>query len=711
MAVTALKSALSLALVAITEAHGGLTFPVPRNNYDAISPTNYTARKNCTQCDYSGGSCAGDMCLWFNEGCFIGCPTCSSATPVVNGTSGEVPDRYIKPNCAKPMEPTLPEAARSWNRGNRSVYGDWTRYHPWRAPGHAPVADPCGMAGAYKTFNPVGGETPIGAKQFDKGSLLPKSQRPAKWLSGGVMEVGWMPASNHGGGYVYSLCPANESLTEACFRRTTLPFVGNHHTIRHLDNDTELQIPAMQVSVGTSPPGSVWRRNPIPACNCDAGKGCTTNAHDPSQPSYPKYYQSYWNGTQPLPKGPESCATGTQFPVAFNAVGSHGYGQDMFGRTKEYMWAIVDKVQLPKVTGDYVLRWRWDQEQTPQIWSHCADVTIVAGETAAPAAPAVQLQNAATKGSLPMPVTGLGTGCAIGGCKIGPGSDMVAYNMSLQWLKIGGRRFDAADSYGCEPGIGLAIKHSGVARSEVFIESKTGPGGLAWPLGYNETIRQGRAIAKNYSSSYVDLLLVHWPVNYGPCKYHGPPKGQSIPTTDPLCDTALPSYDEKGCRLSTWRGLVYLWKTGAAKAVGVSNWNSTHFQEIADAGLPMPSVNQFPFSPFNGPTAMPCNHATPGTETCAQLLVTMKKYKVVANGYSPFGGAGKASKLLSDPRLLKIAKAHNTGTAQVVLAWQWFAHGVVVNPEAQKLAYQQENLQFFDVKLSAAEIAVLDNWK
>jgi len=40
-------------------------------------------------------------------------------------------------------------------------------------------------------------------------------------------------------------------------------------------------------------------------------------------------------------------------------------------------WAIVDEVHVPNVTGDFVLRWRWDTEQNPQIWTHCADVTIV----------------------------------------------------------------------------------------------------------------------------------------------------------------------------------------------------------------------------------------------------------------------------------------------------------------------------------------------
>ena len=59
----------------------------------------------------------------------------------------------------------------------------------------------------------------------------------------------------------------------------------------------------------------------------------------------------------------------------------YGYGQHLWYNSEDGpsrdMWAIVDKVQLPNITGDYVLRWRWDTEQNPQIWSHCADVRIV----------------------------------------------------------------------------------------------------------------------------------------------------------------------------------------------------------------------------------------------------------------------------------------------------------------------------------------------
>ena len=51
-----------------------------------------------------------------------------------------------------------------------------------------------------------------------------------------------------------------------------------------------------------------------------------------------------------------------------------------------------------------------------------------------------------------------------------------AYNMSLQWLQLGGRRFDAADSYGCEPGIGKAAKVSRGLWSACTVSSSFTPG-------------------------------------------------------------------------------------------------------------------------------------------------------------------------------------------------------------------------------------------
>ena len=33
-------------------------------------------------------------------------------------------------------------------------------------------------------------------------------------------------------------------------------------------------------------------------------------------------------------------------------------------------------MKAPAEKGDYILQWRWDNEQTPQIWTTCADIKV-----------------------------------------------------------------------------------------------------------------------------------------------------------------------------------------------------------------------------------------------------------------------------------------------------------------------------------------------
>ena len=181
-----------------------------------------------------------------------------------------------------------------------------------------------------------------------------------------------MVGANHGGGYQYSVCPVGTALTEACFQAHVLPFVGGNTTIRYLDGRGQRLIAAMDVTEGTRPAGSAWRRNPIPACNCDGGDNCKGTAAGNEDGR-----QSYEDGQQPVPKG-FNCPTGTQFAVPFD----YGYGQHVWNNPKPpspaaLTWVMVDRVRAPAARGEYVLRWRWDAEQNPQIWTHCADVTVV----------------------------------------------------------------------------------------------------------------------------------------------------------------------------------------------------------------------------------------------------------------------------------------------------------------------------------------------
>ena len=88
-----------------------------------------------------------------------------------------------------------------------------------------------------------------------------------------------MLGANHGGGYLYSVCPKAQPLTEKCLQGHSLDFVGSNHTISYLDGRPSLQIPARDVSEGTFPTGSTWRLNPIPARGCATEHGGRSLTH------------------------------------------------------------------------------------------------------------------------------------------------------------------------------------------------------------------------------------------------------------------------------------------------------------------------------------------------------------------------------------------------------------------------------------------------
>ena len=154
---------------------------------------------------------------------------------------------------------------------------DFLYYNPWRSPGRAPTFDACGMAGGEPV---AGAEPPQGAKytptrhakQGDAGSTtLPAAPTNTVWTAGGEAEVSWTMRANHGGGYSYRICPRGAPLTEACFQRTPLNFVGLS-SLRWDGPATGKRVWFNATTVAgeyTYPPNSQWRRNPIPVIDED----------------------------------------------------------------------------------------------------------------------------------------------------------------------------------------------------------------------------------------------------------------------------------------------------------------------------------------------------------------------------------------------------------------------------------------------------------
>lgn len=106
------------------------------------------------------------------------------------------------------------------------------------------------------------------AKLGDYGSkVLPKRPTGVSWKAGEIVEVSWTIEANHAGGYLYRLCPANEPLTEECFQKLPLEFVGKQGFKwggGRANGGSELWFNGTYVQDGTIPVGSKWSLNPIP---------------------------------------------------------------------------------------------------------------------------------------------------------------------------------------------------------------------------------------------------------------------------------------------------------------------------------------------------------------------------------------------------------------------------------------------------------------
>ena len=142
---------------------------------------------------------SGQGCFWFSQGCTIGCKAC-------DGQGARIPKwdhcplDSIKPTVNDPIYRTLNQGAEAGS------LEDIFYFNPWRAPGRAPVFDPCGKAGGSDTmaFNAGGYNTTKFAKQGDLGSVvLPKRPTGIVWKRGTVAKTRWQYTASHGGGYQY----------------------------------------------------------------------------------------------------------------------------------------------------------------------------------------------------------------------------------------------------------------------------------------------------------------------------------------------------------------------------------------------------------------------------------------------------------------------------------------------------------------------------
>lgn len=215
-------------------------------------------------------------------------------------------------------------------------------------------------------------------------------------------------------------------------------------------------------------------------------------------------------------------------------------------------------------------------------------------------------------------------------------------------IEAGYRAVDTAAAYNNEEGVGAGIRNSGIARDEIFITTKI------WNAsqGYESTLAAFEESRRKLAIDVVDLLLIHWPV--------------------------------KGKYLDTWRALEKLYKDGHVRAVGVSNFQIHHLEDVMQASELVPMVNQVEYHPLL---------------TQEKLLAFSKEKGIQLTAWSPLMQGNLDQQVLAD-----IGAKHGKSAAQVVLRWD-LQNGVVTIPKSVNPARQQENADIFDFSLTSEEMS------
>lgn len=216
-------------------------------------------------------------------------------------------------------------------------------------------------------------------------------------------------------------------------------------------------------------------------------------------------------------------------------------------------------------------------------------------------------------------------------------------------IKAGYRSIDTATVYGNEEGVGQAIRESGVARDELFITTKV------WnnDQGYDSTLAAFDLSLSKLGLDYVDLYLVHWPIR---AKYK-----------------------------DTWRALEKLYADGKVRAIGVSNFQIDHLEDLLTEAKVKPMVNQVELHPLLSQLEL--------REFCRAQGIQIEAWAPLAQGH-----------LLDNEVIADIAARHNKTLPQVILRWD-LQNGIVTIPKSVKEERIIANADIFDFELSEDEIS------
>ncbi len=251
-------------------------------------------------------------------------------------------------------------------------------------------------------------------------------------------------------------------------------------------------------------------------------------------------------------------------------------------------------------------------------------------------------------------------------------------------IRAGYRHIDTAEFYQNEAGIGQGIRRAledeGLSRSDIFVTTKLWPGNAAWgqtPKTTETTIASLQESLDRLGLDYVDLYLIHAPF-------------------------------DRAQRLAQWRGLVALKEQKKARAIGVSNFNIGHLEELAAAGLPQPQANQIELHPWSQKPELVAYLAQHGIAPIAySSLVPLSTWRNAPGHDSNKSDAMKADSERADSPFKAMAKKYGVSEAQVLLRWG-IQKGYAVLPKSTNPDRIRQNADIFSFSIDDADMAAIE---
>jgi 2,5-diketo-D-gluconate reductase A len=246
-------------------------------------------------------------------------------------------------------------------------------------------------------------------------------------------------------------------------------------------------------------------------------------------------------------------------------------------------------------------------------------------------------------------------------------------------IELGYRHIDTAEFYANEHGVGEGLREALAAnelrREDVFVTTKLFPGNAAWgqtPKTTETTIASLEASLEKLGLAYVDLYLIHAPF-------------------------------ERSQRLAQWKGMIELRKRGSARAIGVSNFDVRHLEELREAGLETPSANQIELHPWTQKRDllryMEEKNITPIAYSSLAPLSTWR----TAEGHA----SRKTDAMRAEAPFAEMAQTYGVSEARLLLRWA-IQKGYPVLPKSTKRDRMKENADLFSFRISDVDMARLD---